>query len=148
MIARCDNVLSQRFFILEGKMKNDFLFKHVICSAALYEIHNGVGFSRGENGDWFFTTEENTLKKINWNNDPVKRLSKNYIVIKRIHFSGFIVGIKSIRSAADLVIEKQKDNKYMDVKIWRENEEFRQVAIVYYANNRKRLVPLEYCEIL
>lgn len=148
MIARCDNVLSQRFFILEGKMKNDFLFKHVKCSAALYEIHNGVGFCKDENGNWFFTSEENKLKKINWNNDPVKRLSKNYIVIKRIHFSGFIVGIKSIRSAADLVIEKQKDNEYLDVKIWRENEEFRQVAIVYYANNRKRLVPIEYCELL
>ena len=129
-------------------MKNDFLFKHVKCSAALYEIHNGVGFCKDENGNWFFTSEENKLKKINWNNDPVKRLSKNYIVIKRIHFSGFIVGIKSIRSAADLVIEKQKDNEYLDVKIWRENEEFRQVAIVYYANNRKRLVPIEYCELL
>ena len=44
-------------------------------------------------------------------------------------------------------IEKQNNNKSLDVKIWRENEEFRQVAIVYYANNRKRLVPVEYCEL-
>ena len=56
------------------------------------------------------------------------------------------MGIKSIRSSADIVIEKQNDNKFLDVKIWRENEEFRQVAIVYYANNRKRLVLIEYCE--
>lgn len=125
---------------------NKYLFKYVNCSAALYEIHNGVGFSRDEDGNWFCSTEENNHKKINWNKEPVKRLIKKYVSIKRINFSGFVVGIKSIRSSADIVIAKQNDNKFLDVKIWRENEEFRQVAIVYYANNRKRLVPVECCE--
>lgn len=125
---------------------NKYLFKYVSCSAALYEIHNGVGFSRGDKGIWYYNSENENNKKINWNKEPVKRLIKKYVSIKRINFSGFVVGIKSIRSSADIVIAKQNDNKFLDVKIWRENEEFRQVAIVYYANNRKRLVPLEYCE--
>lgn len=128
-------------------MNKEWLFKYVRCSAALYEIHNGVGFSRDEEGIWFFSTEYNNHKKINWNIDSIKRLSKKYVSIKKMNFSGFVVGIKSIRSSADLVIEKQNNNKSLDVKIWRENEEFRQVAIVYYANNRKRLVPVEYCEL-
>lgn len=148
MIGRCGKFFITAFFILGQGMKKDLLFKQVKCSAAIYEIHNGIGFSKDEKGTWYYTSETEHLKKINFNMDPVKRLSKKYIDIRKIQFSGFIVGIKSIRSSADLVIEKQKDNKYMDVKIWRENEEFRQVAIVYYANNRKRLVPLEYCEIL
>ena len=125
---------------------NKYLFKYVSCSAALYEIHNGVGFSRDDKGIWYYNSENENLKKINLNKEPVKRLTKKYVSIKRINFSGFVVGIKSIRSSADLVIAKQNDNKFLDVKIWRENEEFRQVAIVYYANNRKRLVPIEYCE--
>ena len=127
---------------------NKYLFKYVSCSAALYEIHNGVGFSRDDKGIWYYNSENENHKKINWNKEPVKRLTKKYVSIKRINFSGFVVGIKSIRSSADIVIAKQNDNKFLDdVKIWRENEEFRQVAIVYYANNRKRLVPLEYCDL-
>ena len=125
---------------------NKYLFKYVSCSAALHEIHNGVGFSRDDKGIWYYNSENENHKKINWNKEPVKRLTKKYVSIKRINFSGFVVGIKSIRSSADIVIAKQNDNKFLDVKIWRENEEFRQVAIVYYANNRKRLVPIEYCE--
>ena len=125
---------------------NKYLFKYVRCSAALYEIHNGVGFSRDDKGIWYYNSENENHKKINLDKEPVKRLTKKYVSIKRINFSGFVVGIKSIRSSADLVIAKQNDNKFLDVKIWRENEEFRQVAIVYYANNRKRLVPIEYCE--
>ena len=125
---------------------NKFLFKYVSCSAALYEIHNGVGFSRDDKGIWYYNSENENNKKINWNKEPVKRLIKKYVSIKRINFSGFVVGIKSIRSSADIVIAKQNDNKFLDIKIWRKNEEFRQVAIVYYANNRKRLVPIEYCE--
>lgn len=123
-----------------------YLFKYVRCSAALYEIHNGVGFSRDDKGIWYYNSESENHKKINWDKEIEKRLTKKYVSIKRINFSGFVVGIKSIRSSADLVIAKQNDNKFLDVKIWRENEEFRQAAIVYYANNRKRLVPIEYCE--
>ena len=127
-------------------MKRDFLFKPVNCSAAIYEIHNGVGFSRDDKGSWYFNTECKNSQIIDWNKEPEKRLSKKYYLVKEIHFSGFVVGIKSIRFSADLVITKQNDNQFRDVKIWRENEELRQVAIVYYANNRKRLVPIEYCE--
>lgn len=125
---------------------NKYLFKYVRCKAALYEIHNGVGFSKDEKGNWFFSTEDINHKKINWNKEPVKKLSKQYFIVKDIQFSGFIVGLKYIRFSADLVIKKITDNQFMDVKIWRENEDFRQVAIVYYTNNRKRLVPVEYCE--
>ena len=127
-------------------MKREFLFKHVSCSAAIYEIHNGVGFYSDDKGIWYYKSENEHKKEMNWNKEPEKRLSKKYYLVKEIHFSGFVVGIKSIRFSADLVITKQNDNQFRDVKIWRENEELRQVAIVYYANNRKRLVPIEYCE--
>ena len=128
-------------------MKKDILFRHVKCSAAIYEIHNGIGFCRGEKGTWYYTSGEEHLKKINFKKDPVKRLSKKYLDLKKIQFSGFIVGIKSIRLSADILITNQTKYKWEEVKLWRENEKFIEVAIVYYANNRKRLVPVEYCEV-
>ena len=87
------------------------------------------------------------MKKINIKKDPLKRLSKKYLDLKKIQFSGFIVGIKSIRLSADILITNQTKYKWEEVKLWRENEKFIEVAIVYYANNRKRLVPVEYCEV-
>ncbi len=125
---------------------NDLLFKHVRCNIAIYELHDGIGFYRDSEGKWLYNDMRKSNQIIDWNLKTTIRIPKKYISIKKINFSGFVVGIKSIRCSADLVIAKQNDNKFLDVKIWRENEEFRQVAIVYYANNRKRLVPIEYCE--
>lgn len=131
----------------DRKRKKALLFKHVECCAAIYELHDGTGFYKSTDNEWCFSSGEVQNCKIDWNNEPVKRLAKTYFVTKKINFSGFIVGIKKMRFSADLLIKEMHD-EWGNVKIWRENEKFRDVAIVYYANNHKRLVPVEYVTVL
>ena len=129
------------------KERKELLFKQVECYAAIYELHDGTGFYKNSENEWCFSTKEVQNCKIDWDTEPVKRLSKTYFDIKQINFSGFVAGIKKMRFSADLLI-KQMQDEWGNVKIWRENEEFKDVAVVYYANNHKRLVPVEYLTVL
>lgn len=117
------------------------------CCAAIYELHDGTGFYKNADNEWCFSSGEAQNCKIDWKSEPVKWLSKTYFSIKKINFRGVVVGIKKVRFSADLLIKELHD-EWGNVKIWRENEEFRYVAIVYYANNHKRLVSVESVKVL
>ena len=139
--------VKRRTCLMTEKEKKALLFKHVECCSAIYELHDGTGFYKNSENEWCCTSGETQNCKIDWKTEPVKRLPKTYFSIKKINFCGVVVGIKKMRFSADLLIKELHD-EWGNVKIWREKEEFRDVAIVYYANNHKRLVPVESVKVL
>lgn len=82
--------------------------------------------------------------------DITKELETNYMAsiplfdIVKKEFEGIYVGITS--RAIILTTEYMDDTYHQWWQFRRERS--KQFAIVYYANNRKRLVPIEDCEVL
>ena len=69
---------------------------------------------------------------------------KTYYEIKEKPFDGFLVGFKKVVATGYLVADTGYDFRSCEhLTIHKEPKDIYECAIVYFADNRKRLVPLE-----
>lgn len=138
-------------------MKN-LLFQKVKCNAYLKKVYDGrcIG-THHENGKielcWYDSTNEEDQKSKDFQElececDGSHEFVKTYY--KRIEkgMYGFVVGIKNVDITRYLVADISSGYNGEDfIYISKVPKDVIKCAIVYYANNRKRYVPLEDIEL-
>jgi hypothetical protein len=124
----------------------ELLFSKVHCTGYLKKVYDGK----------FIEVIEGDVKEAvyrNSNDDDFEEVSeccgdldflKTYYEIKEKHFNGFLVGFKEIVATGYLVADTGYDFRSCEhLTIHKEPKDIYECAIVYFADNRKRLVPLE-----
>jgi len=126
-------------------MNSEWLFKNVNCNGYLKRIYDGRYIEKID-GECFYMVE-NEKFEIECEQCGELEFLKTYYKVTEKNFKGVVVGIKAIVMTGYLVVDTDYD--YYDrevVKISKQAKDTCICAIVYFANNRKRLVPLENIE--
>ena len=128
----------------------DILFKKVKCNAYLKRVHDGKFIDVSQDDFKAIYTDYHNLDKLHTESACEGDLDflKTYYVLIKKEFTGFVVGVKEVTATAYLVADigyQYNGKEYIYVR--KEPKDIYKCAIVYYGNNRKRLVPLENIEV-
>lgn len=124
----------------------DILFKKVKCSSYLKRVWDGkfIQVYKGELDEAAYCDSNNPDGEIISECCGELEFLKTYYKEVQKNFTGFIVGIKDIVVTGYLVADTDYDHRGCGyLSIYKRPKQIEKCAIVYYANNRKRYVPLE-----
>ena len=134
---------------MNKEQAKELLFSKVHCKGYLKKIYDGK-FIEIIEGD----VKEAVYK--NSNDDDFEKVSeccgdldflKTYYEAKEKSFNGFLVGFKDVIATGYLVADTDYDFRgHEQLTIRKEPQDIYICAIVYFADNRKRLVPLDMLE--
>jgi len=135
---------------MNKEQAKELLFSKVHCTSYLKKIYDG-NFIEVVEGDVreavYKNSNDNNFEKVSECCGDLDFL-KTYYQINTKPFNGFLVGFKSIVATGYLVADTDYDFRDCDVlTIRKEPKEIYECAIVYFADNRKRLVPLDMLEV-
>lgn len=141
-------------------MAENLIFKKVKCNGFLKPVNDGrfIAVDQSALSASYMDTNkvevefnENTLETSLINDgtvgqcecEGIKEFLKTYMQPVKQEFSGVVVGIKNIIVNAWLCANVFYSYGKEYVGVYKEPNEVKECAIVYYANNRKHYVPLE-----
>jgi hypothetical protein len=128
------------------------LFQKVKCNGYLKKVHDGrfIDMNKNEGGTFDCTYIDTNKPDLDIECQYCGDLDflKTYYERKEKRFVGVVVGFKDLVIDGFLTVEtcyNWLDNEY--TKIGKKPKTVETCAIVYYANNRKRYVPLKDIEV-
>lgn len=123
------------------------LFDKVKCHGFLQKAKDGIMISHAPNSDsWIaITVDGEEIKDLSsCEGDYVE---KTYFKIKKRNFSGVIVGFKDVVTKG-IIGTDWDDNPYCEHGYcFKQATETIKCAVVYYANNKKHIVPIDLIEL-
>lgn len=127
------------------------LFKKVKCKGYLKKINDGRFIASFENEggtyDCTYMDTNNSDLNIECNYCGDLDFLKTYYEPRDKVFSGIIVGFKNIVATGYLTVDTEYDFQGREhTKFGKQPKDVFHCAVVYYANNRKRYVPVEKIE--
>lgn len=132
-------------------MSDTLLFKNVTCTSYLIKAHDGKFIVKDDDGNCYYMilngeeTEEKQIPEEDY--DGSLNYEKTYYERVSRKCKGIVVGIKDVVITGFLYVDVNTDylgreNTY----IGKQAKEIVKCAVVYYANNKKHLVPVESIE--
>lgn len=129
---------------------NNLLFQKVKCKAYLKKIYDGKFIHEVEvEGRKYYFLAESNIPESEWKETGPgeEEHRKTYYERKDKSFTGFLVGYKDIVINGIVGVD-YNDNPYCECDyIYKQPLKVCKCAIIYFANNRKRYVPLEDIEL-
>ncbi|MHC1722518.1 MAG: hypothetical protein AB9836_04850 [Aminipila sp.] len=128
---------------------NALLFSKVHCPGYLKKVYDGrfIEVIKGDVDEALYTDTNNLDFDLPCECDGSLEFLKTYYEEKAKSFSGFVVGFKDVIVTGYLVAETNYN--YIGqgyLKVSKAPKRTEKCAIVYFASNRKRLVPLSMIE--
>lgn len=125
------------------------LFQKVSCKGYLKKVYDGRFIetfkNEGETLDCTYVDTNNPDLDIECQYSGDLDFLKTYYAYKEKQFTGMVVGFKDIVIDGYLTVENCETWSGRDcTKLGKQPKTVQTCAIVYYANNRKRYVPLNY----
>lgn len=117
----------------------DLLFKKVKCKGYITKCDRYISIDK--NSDSEFYCNSNDGKQMPFEEGFKQELKK----IKKLKFEGFCVGVT--RQAMSIYLDVEYDHPYCKPYVVTEKQDYIDVARIYYANNKSRLVPVNLIEV-